>query len=376
VNWVAELASDAQRRGQHARNRTMPWTGRADGMITLENNVLDFLGRQAPEALTFLVAEDANVETDVLSVCDTLYVLKLLGRMDLLAPDVGRRFARLLLGHRLAGAIGKGEGPALGVDHTAYALGALNLLETHGQPFHREVLSETGWRKYELLDWACRPLWPWYVTHHAWRAGQWIGGTPSIVMSLWRLSPDLAVRNRLPSASTVLDSSDTLIDGDTGLFRVYRMPALQFAFRMGYRLRHHPDAGDIGGVAHLHWSNYAAGRLPYKGARALFDRTWSLLQREPFMEKAPYGLDFEVVQIARTAIPDGDARRTQLYDRFCRYADDLADFYSNPLNAAYALHKLPGGLAALHDCALAVELDHVPGLVVAPVDIAKEAYWI
>jgi hypothetical protein len=273
--------------------------------------------------------------------------------------------------------IGKGHGPPLGVHKTAYALGALNLLESCGQPRQRDVLRESGWQKHKLFDRRTGgPHWPWYLAHHAWRIGHWIGGTPSIVMSLWRLAPDLAAKNRLPSVGAVLDRSDALIDKETGLFRTYRLPALQRLFRLLYSLRHHPDAGDLGGVAHLHWSNYAAGRLPYKAAPALFDRAWSLLQRRPFMEGMPYCLDFDVVQLARTAIPDGDPRGEALRARARDYSDDIAGFFRSRLDGEYDLHKLPGGLAALHECALAAELDRVPGLAIAPVDIAREAHWI
>jgi hypothetical protein len=282
-----------------------------------------------------------------------------------------------LLGHELAGGIGKGRGPKLGVHKTAYALGALNLLETHGQACHRDVLRETGWQKHKLFDRRTgQSRWPWYFTHHAWRVGHWVGGIPSIVMSLWRLAPDLAARNRLPHVSVVLNRSDALLDKETGLLRAYKIQALQRIFRLLYAYRHHPDAGDIGGVAHLHWNNYAAGRLPYKAGPALFDRTWSLLQRRPFIEREPYCLDFDVVQLARTAIPDGDERIEALRDRVREYSGDIANFYSSRLNGNYHLHKLPGGLAALHECALTTELDHVPELAIAPVDIAREAHWI
>jgi hypothetical protein len=168
-----------------------------------------------------------------------------------------------------------------------------------------------------------------------------------------------------------------LIDRDTGLFRAYRIEAVQKAFRAFYRLRHDPDMADLGGVAHLHWGNYAAGRLPYKAAPALFDRTWSLLdQRRPFMESVPYCLDFDVLHLARTAIPDDDHRATALEARVCDFADDINEFYATRLDGDYALHKLPGGLAALHECALTAGAATVPGLDIAPVDVAREACWI
>ncbi|HVV28468.1 MAG TPA: hypothetical protein VHC40_10945 [Rhizomicrobium sp.] len=345
-------------------------------MKTLSDNVLDYLRRYAPDSLSFWTEEGSEAAPDVLSVCDTLYSLKLIGGMHLLARDSASRFAGRLSGYSLAGDIGKGKGPPLGVHKTAYALGVLNLLAEYGQAVQRQALREQDWQQHQLLDHRLRPRWPWYFTHHAWRVGHWIGGIPAIVASLWRLAPDLAERNSLPPPAAVLDSSDALIDQRTGLFRAYKMEAVQRAFRILYRFRHDPDAGDLGGIAHLHWGNYAAGRLPYKAAPALFDRTWALLQRRPFMESVPYCLDFDIVHLARTSIPDGDEREGPLRERVRDYANDIAGFYHDKLDEDYDLHKLPGGLAALHECALTAGQRAVPGLGVAPVDVAREACWI
>jgi len=345
----------------------------------LAENILLYLECHAPDALSFWTVQETDVRSDLLSLCDTLYSLWLIGRMDLLASDAGARFAALLGGYTLAGGIGRGEGAPLNVHQTAYVLGTLNLLAAHGQPVQREAVSEQGWQKHELIDTrTCRPRWPWYFSHHAWRIGHWIGGIPAIVLSLWRLVPDLAMRNKLPPPEAVLKSSDALIDKDTGLFRAYRIEAAQQAFRALYRLRHDPAAGDLGGVAHLHWANYAAGRLPYKAAPALFERAWTAMQRRPFMEKVPYCLDFDIVQLARTAIPEGDPRIVPLKARAREYAGDIVRFYgaSGGLGPDYSLHKLPGGLAALHECALIADADTVPGLGVAPVDVPKQACWI
>lgn len=345
-------------------------------MTLLADQVLHYLQSHAPVALDFWVGTGSLAMPDVLAACDTLYALWLSGRMDMLANDAGIRFASLLCNYSLAGGIGKGTGADLGVHKTAYVLGVLNLLALHGQPVQRAALREEAWEQHTLLDDTHRPRWPWYFTHHAWRVGHWLGGIPSIVLSLWRLVPDLAARNRLPEPADVLRSSDMLIDRETGLFRAYRYKLAQQAFRALYRFRHDPDLGDLGGIAHLHWNNYALGRLPYKAAPALFDRTWTLLQRRPFMERVPYCLDFDIVQLARTAIPDGDHRRDALRLRLHAYAADVHDFYAKGLNADYALHKLPGGLAVLHECALATDMTRVSGLGVAPVDVAREACWI
>lgn len=344
--------------------------------MTLHQNILSYLRQYAPGALDFWTVPDSVARPGMLAVCDTFYSLKLIGALDMLAPDAAARFGLLLGEHRLTGGIGHGIGTPLGVHKTAYALGVLNFLAAHGMPVQQMVLREEGWRKSDLVDHRQRPRWPWYFAHHAWRVGHWIGGIPSIILSLWRLAPGQAERNRLPLPQTVLDSSDALLDSRTGLFHAYRVEAVQQAFRALYRMRHDPDAGALGGVAHLHWGNYAAGRLPYKAAPALFDRTWSLMQRRPFMESVPYCLDFDILHLARTAIPEDDHRAAALEARVFDFADDIHRFYETRLNGDYTLHKLPGGLAALHECALTAGATKVSGLDIAPVDVAREACWI
>jgi hypothetical protein len=345
-------------------------------MSSLADATQSFLSRRASEAWSFWHDAGSSARPDIMAACDTLYCLKLIGRMDLMAPDAPGRFGELLHGSRLAGGIGRGDGPPLGVHRTAYALAALNLLAAEGWLVHGDAVRPVGWTIGEILDGRGRVRWPWYLAHHAWRIGHWIGGIPSILLSLWRHVPELAEHNRLPHASVVLRNSDSLIDARTGLLRTYRLDTLQKAFRSLYRVRHDPDAADVGGIAHLHWCNYAAGRMPYKAAPALFDRSWNLLRRRPFMEAVPYCLDFDIVQIARTSIGEGDARSTALNARLDDYASAILDFYDSGLDDNYSLHKLPGGLATLHECAIAGGKKNVPVLEVPPVDIAKEAHWI
>jgi len=345
--------------------------------MTLCENILAYLRRHAADGLSFWTERQSAAQPSVLAACDVFYALKLTGTLDLLAADAPGRFAALISRHRLAGGVGRGDGVPLDVHKTAYALGVLNFLAAHGWPVQDQALAGRAWRLDEILDSRHRPRWPWYFAHHAWRVGHWIGGIPAIVLSLWRLAPEKAARNRLPLPDVVLESSDALLDGDTGLFRAYRLEPVQKAFRALYRFRHDPDAGALGGVAHLHWGNYAAGRLPYKAAPALFDRTWAQMKkRQPFMEEVPYCLDFDILHLARTAVPQADARLPALEREALDYAGSILDFYDTELGETYTLHKLPGGLAALHECALIGKAGRVPGLDTAPVDVAREAYWI
>jgi hypothetical protein len=346
-------------------------------MTALPQVIIGHLEQQAPKALAFWTADRVNNNTSVLEACDVLYTLTLGGHTNLLAADSGTRFAWMLSRHRLAGGIGHGEGRKLSVHLSAYVLGALNLLMAHNRPGHEEALRKSGWRISELVEpRTARPRWPRHLSHHAWRVSHWIGGIPSIIKSLWSLVPDLAARNHLPTTETVLKSSDAIIDPRSGLLRPYRFELLQQLFRILYSLRHDPDAADIGGIAHLHWVNYVDGRLPYKASSALFEHAWRVLQREPFMESVPYCLDFDVVQIARTSLPDCENRREQFRKRADIYSKDLTEFYLHQVPEDYALHKFPGGLATLHECALAMEQPVVPSLNIEPIDIIKGAHWI
>ncbi len=61
-------------------------------MRMLSDTVLRYLQNQAPEALAFWTVEGSSAAPDLLAACDTLYSLKLSGRMDLVAPDAGTAF--------------------------------------------------------------------------------------------------------------------------------------------------------------------------------------------------------------------------------------------------------------------------------------------
>lgn len=346
-------------------------------MSELSHAVIGHLERHASRPFAFWTQHDQSTDIPLQDACDVLYSLKLAGCTDLLADDAGQRFALLLNRHRLAGGIGPGDGPDLNVHLTAYALGVLNLLKAEGMPSHQAALRQTGWNIDELVHpETSLPRWPVLLSHHSWRASHWIGGVPSILKSLWALAPDLAERNDIPSVEFILSRGDTLIDARTGLLRVYKLEFLQKLFRVLYRYRHDPVAADIGGVAHLHWLNYVSGRLPYKSAPALMESARKVLQRRPFLERVPYCLDFDVVQVMRTSLQARGDVDEAFRDRARAYFDDIHNFYIRDMDGDYALHCLPGGLATLHECALAMDLPIIDSLDVEPIDIVKGAYWL
>src|SRR5262249_4903419 len=140
-------------------------------------------------------------------------------------------------------------------------------------------------------------------------------------------------------------------------------------------LRHDPEAGDVGGVVHLHWVNYAAGRMPYKAAGALFQRAAALLARTPFIERTPYCLDFDVIQIVRTASPS-PAALSDLRSRARQLAADIWVFLERGLTPQSGLHRLRGAFPAKQEWALIPGDRRVQGREMAPIDIIPAAGWI
>lgn len=318
---------------------------------------------------------DGMDDRALLACCDMAYSRYLMGLPAFGGEPEFSRFVNLVRAHGLAGAR-PGDKPALNVHLTAYVLGALNLAGAEHQPAVRDLILAQDWQWERIIaSDVLLPRWPRKYSHHSWRVSHWIGGTASIVQSLWRTVPERCAALNMPTTMALLASCDSLIDGRSGLLRTYRSDFIQFVFRQLYRIRHDPDAGDVGGIVHLHWVNYAEGRLPYKSSEALAKKSWRLMQKAPFMESVPYCLDFDVVQIVRTA--DAELAGTvAVRDRAGRYAADILAFFQAGLDSGYALHKLPGALATIHECALIRGEEQPDGLDIPVVDIIKAAHWI
>lgn len=252
---------------------------------------------------------------------------------------------------------------------TAYLLGAIRLLEASGMPGNSESLYK-GWRKDLLLDSRGLPRWPRAWTHHIWRVSHWIGGAPSILLQLAE-SGKVGWATHALVEETLALCEKNILDPSTGLLRPYRNQLLQNIFRKLYRLRHDPDIADLGGVVHLLWVFHACGR-PYAATASLAGAADHQLKRAPFMEDMPYCLDFDILQLRRTALDVDTSTRA----RGRRFIEDSLAFFRQPISSRFTLHKLPGALASMHEAAFLADEGYVAGLSVQRVDIIRTAYWL
>jgi len=357
----------------------------------LSNHILDYLKEHYRAVWSLLIDGSPSQETDDVTLQDLSDLIYSLYFLDWpIEPSQAgiKAFLDFVASTSLAGGLnGSAATPtgSVSVHGTAYLLSTLALLKLRGHDLFDQVIASNGWRLDDLVDpESLLPKWPSKWSHHNWRVSHWIGGSVSILNELARHLPDVYRDNHGPDVDKVLNASDRLIDERSGVLKCYRSRMLQFAFRQAYRLRHDPMLGDIGGVVHLHWVNYANNRA-YKSGQELFKRAGdAMLKRRPFMESVPYCLDFDIVQIVRTSMPsDLSADESMaLKARASAYAGDILAFLKTRLDGDYSLHKLPGALATLHECALIdgsislAELRQGERDTTWPKDIMSEVSWL
>ena len=341
--------------------------------------VAAYLKGRHSTALNLVTTGAFDASVPLQDACDAVYSLVLLGRAGELTTAGAQAFVRLAKGRRLAGGLNApttvDAAPAV-VHLTAYVLGTLALYRDAGFDVAAELLDAERWDFDALFHKDGLPRWPAKWSHHGWRVSHWIGGAPSILYNLRRLLPAKAAAQGAPELTVVLAASDRLVDPRTGWLKCYKSDLVQKAFRALYRLRHDPDAGDVGGVVHLHWVNWASGRIPYMATAELFARAKAVYARAPFIEDTPYCLDFDVIQIVRTAAPTAADIDQGVKTRAAAFADDVAAFFDRDVPQTYGLHRLPGALATQHEAALILGESTVPHLGAPTVDIIKRAGWI
>lgn len=317
---------------------------------------------------------DGSEAATIESQCDIIYSLYLAGLEHEITPTMASGFAERLNRTRLAGWRDDRAGAVLTVHNTAYAFGALNLLHLLGLGDHyAHVLENRRFAPEKLVDITTADVrYPYKYTHHNWRVSHWLGGVPSIFLSLEQAQTPIASTART-FRKRVLDRLDeAALDPRTGLIRLYRLPILQKLFHTLYSMRHDPRLGDLGGVAHILWIEHAVGK-PYLAPESLHALSRrEMLRHSPFMEGTPYCLDFDIVQIVRTSATTIDA---DVRARAAKMIEDSLAFLTTSLSPAYRLHRLPGALATIHECALILGQDDIEAFGPSR-DIIKAANWL
>jgi hypothetical protein len=229
--------------------------------------------------------------------------------------------------------------------------------------------------RYLLNESTRQPVYPSILSHHIWRVSHWIGGIPSIMYSLMNVETLYSEELELTLNQTVI-ACDELIDDKTGLLKTYKSELIHQIFNHLYSIRHNSELAEIGGIAHLHWINYLLDRA-YKSMDPLFEKSVSIFfSRARFMEKIPYCLDFDILQIIRTCVERGTRLPKDAEDRISRMSRDIENFIIEKLNPAYEIHKLPGALAAYHECALLLSKNYLDSFQCETKNIIKDAYWL
>jgi len=343
---------------------------------SLKGDVIARLERQHANVLSFLENGTGGGDIGVQDCCDVIYSLFLLGEGGRLAAAAPDAFCDALAKVDFPGwkATGKDR---LTVHNVAYAFGALNLLRTiTGRDLYGRVLQGREPAFDQLIDGKTGlPLYPRWLAHHNWRVSHWLGGIPSIFLSLSMADlPDRAAHRA--RAEALIERTNRSLDPKTGLIRLYKVKLLQSAFRLFYGVRHDPDLGDVGGVAHVTWVNHAMG-IAYVANDALCKTAGDLfLAHSPYMESVPYCLDFDIVQIVRTAMKRNSDAARKYEARAREMMSSIEDFFSGEVPEGYTLHKLPGALATYHECLLLAGGTGALGSGMKAIDIITAANWL
>lgn len=348
-------------------------------MASLSSKVLSFCEMIAPSAYQFWTSGTGEAtRISWQDHADMIYTFRFLDRMSELSSEAATKYMAAIAEAPLYGRpIGDEEANKKipNAHLTAYILSSASVLEAADLSTMPDAAFE-GWDLSGIIDTSKKtPLYPSSWAHHVWRVSHWIGGGTSILFNLARWGKvdgiDLAL------VQDVLTGTERdLMDHQSDLLRPYKSKLLQTLFRRLYKLKHDPDIADVGGVVHVLWVHHALGR-PYRNSRALYDRAARHMMVEaPFMESVPYCLDFDIVQLVRTALPEGEAFPDDIRARAARFVTDTRAYLENIPAEGYTLHKVPGALATMHEAAMIAGAETVEGLEIAPVDIIIEAGWL
>ena len=346
-------------------------------MTTFWTTVRSYLDGRHADIVAFWTGQtDTMPVATVEAHCDVVYSLYLLGQRDFIAPQAVQAFVNLLAGLHLPGWQKRGDETTISVHNCAYAFGALNIISDQPADLFEQVLAGRTLEMSQLINPDTHvPKFPPKWAHHNWRVSHWIGGVPSIILSIARSG----ARQGQQFADLIVlvrDATDSLVNQRTGLLRAYRSDLIQALFRLAYGVRHDPVLADVGGVSHLLWIDHVLDRR-YVASEAILSEASALLHRHtPFMEGVPYCLDFDIVQALRTAANQNGGQRKQDQQRALTMMADIEKFFAKGPPDTYTLHKVPGALATYHECLLVAHPDGYVHNGVPATDVIKRAYWL
>jgi len=302
---------------------------------------------------------------------DVLYAYVLTENQSLISAKAAQSFINKISETSLYGRP-QGERAPLSAHLTAYVLAGARLLKQLFPDLDDDHLYR-NWDTSSILTSEYLPKWPKKWSHHSWRVSHWIGGTPSILLNL-AARPMLSGVDSKVVEHVLSAIEEKIIEKNSGLLKAYKSKAIQKLFKKAYKIRHDPVLGELGGVVHVLWVNHSLNR-DYVATENLFALTETqLVSHTPFMEATPYCLDFDIIQLYRTAKPKSAEFSTITLARVAKYQKDLLHFLTSDIPAEYTLHRIPGALASIHECALILGNDSVEGI--PTVDIIKLANWL
>lgn len=371
-----KLVRTALRSGGVSKGKAPGYLSSVGTDASLTSRCIEMMRAFAPDEMAFWLGESETLPEPVAwqDHCDIVYTLALLGSLEVATDKARLQFsdaaAKAPLFASSSSSDGRNDKTRLNAHITAYILGGCRLIG-------HQIAGKVNWRIDDLVDPKSNvPRYPAIWAHHIWRVSHWIGGCPSILLQIADAAAEGPDRDEaFAKLDTVLAAAEThIIDKKTGLLRPYRSELIQSVFKMLYRFRHDPELGRLGGIAHILWINWATGRR-YQAGDALVSRAKAvLLKRYPFMEEVPYCLDFDIIQLVRTANSNfSDTVRAR-----AKYLmTDTAEFLVNKANTEnFTLHKIPGALAAMHEACMVSGETKIASLDREPIDIIERAGWL
>ncbi|MGY4748594.1 hypothetical protein ACVNHC_01890 [Pannonibacter sp. Q-1] len=337
--------------------------------MKFNENMIVYLKNHFTKEFKFWTEGKYSPDSSIESLCDMAYCLYLLDHEKIIDHSASKKFSEILREQNFPGwEFDKSN--TLSIHNLAYAFGTLNLLPNKELLYDRALFNRVPDFGSIIDQNTKRPVFPRKWAHHSWRVSHWLGGVPSILLSVSNSGHPVA-EDYINLSRTVREATDSLINPETGLIKAYNSDLIQLMFRFFYSARHDPDLGDLGGIAHILWIDHALDRR-YVALEKLYESSRrKFLERTPFMEKVPYCLDFDIVQIVRTSGAQLSVTDTQSIDRAFSMMKDIESFFAGRIPDTFTLHKAPGALATWHECGIIIN-----GPSSNHKDIIRQCYWL